>query len=143
MAWGKKKQHAVINTLVGEDTRVQGDIQFAGGCHVDGYVKGNVRSLPNSDSILSVAEGGCIEGGVNVPQLILSGTVKGDVVANERVELAPTARVVGNVQYNLLEMAIGAEVNGKLIHQSESSGKEEPEPTVRMEAVAHVKAAGE
>jgi hypothetical protein len=47
------------------------------------------------------------------------GTVKGDVRATERVELGPKARVIGNVQYKLIEMSIGAEVNGKLIHESE------------------------
>ena len=140
MAWGKKKHYPVVSTLVGEDTSVHGDIQFSGGCHVDGYVKGNVRSLSDENSMLSVAEGGCIEGNVEVATLLLSGTVKGDVNAAERVELSETARVVGNVRYNLLEMAIGAEVNGKLIHQSEG---EPPEPTVKIEAVKPVKAAGE
>lgn len=140
MGWGKKKQYPVVNTLVGLDTKVQGDVQFAGGCHIDGYVKGNVRSLEEEDSMLSVAEGGCIEGNVRVGTLLLSGTVKGDVSATERVELASTARVVGNVRYNLLEMAIGAEVNGKLIHQSETQA---PEPTVKIEAVKPIKAAGE
>jgi cytoskeletal protein CcmA (bactofilin family) len=51
---------------------------------------------------------------------LLNGTVKGDVDASQRVELGSKARVVGNVQYKLIEMAIGAEVNGKLIHTSES-----------------------
>jgi cytoskeletal protein CcmA (bactofilin family) len=48
--------------------------------------------------------------------------VKGDVRATERVELGPKARVIGNVQYKLIEMSIGAEVNGKLIHESEHAG---------------------
>ena len=53
--------------------------------------------------------------------LLLNGTVKGDVVVSERVELGQTARVIGNVQYKLIEMAIGAEVNGKLVHESEGT----------------------
>ncbi len=58
-----------------------------------------------------------VEGSVSVPHVVLNGTVKGDVSARERVELGTTARVIGNVYYNLIEMAIGAEINGKLIHQ--------------------------
>ena len=54
-----------------------------------------------------------------VPHVVLNGTVKGDVRATQRVELGPKARVIGNVQYQLIEMSIGAEVNGKLIHESE------------------------
>jgi cytoskeletal protein CcmA (bactofilin family) len=144
MAWKGNKKLTAVATLVGRDTRVHGDIQFTGRCHVDGYVRGNVRSLDSEPgSVLTIAEGGCIEGAVTVPVLELAGMVKGDVFASEKVELSSTARVVGNVQYNLIEMAIGAEVNGKLIHQSEGHVREEPEPTVKMEAVAHVKAAGE
>ena len=36
---GKKRNHAPIGTLVGADTQVLGDIEFTGGCHVDGYEK--------------------------------------------------------------------------------------------------------
>ena len=62
---------------------------------------------------------GTIEGGVNVPYVELNGIVRGDVVASQRVKLGASARVIGNVYYNLIEMAIGAEINGKLIHQPE------------------------
>ncbi|MEO1575823.1 MAG: polymer-forming cytoskeletal protein, partial [Pseudomonadota bacterium] len=84
---------------------------------VDGYIKGNIQAEPNSTSVLSIAEQGVVEGSVSVPHVVLNGTVKGDVSARERVELGTTARVIGNVFYNLIEMAIGAEINGKLIHE--------------------------
>ncbi|MDH4255768.1 MAG: polymer-forming cytoskeletal protein, partial [Gammaproteobacteria bacterium] len=71
----------------------------------------------DSNSALSIAEEGTVEGSVNVPYVLLNGIVRGDVVASQRVELGPTARVIGNVYYNLIEMAIGAEINGKLVHQ--------------------------
>ncbi len=115
----KSRSQAPIGTLVGAETRVHGDIEFTGGCHVDGYVKGNVRATNDDRSVLSISERGCIEGSVVVPHVVLNGTVKGDVRATERVELGPKARVIGNVQYKLIEMSIGAEVNGKLIHESE------------------------
>ena len=56
---------------------------------------------------------------MTVPNVQLNGIVRGDVYASERVELGPTARVIGNVYYNLIEMAIGAEINGKLVHKPE------------------------
>ncbi|MEO0973295.1 MAG: polymer-forming cytoskeletal protein [Pseudomonadota bacterium] len=105
-----------IDTLIGRNTRVEGDIEFSGGCHVDGYVKGAIRGQDDSDAVLSISDTGTVEGSVSVPQLILNGTVNGDVTANGRLELGASARVVGNVFYNLIEMAIGAEVNGQLIH---------------------------
>lgn len=117
----RKTQQATIHTLVGANSRVNGDVEFSGGFLVDGYIKGNVSSTDVQAATLNVSERGCVEGTVTVPNVVLNGTVKGDVKASERVELGPKARVIGNVQYKLIEMAIGAEVNGKLIHESDSN----------------------
>ncbi len=106
-----------IDTLIGSNTRVNGDMEFSGGLHIDGYIKGNIQAELESNSVLRISENGVVEGSVSVPQVILDGTVKGDVSAKERVELGKNARVIGNVFYNLIEMAIGAEINGKLIHE--------------------------
>ena len=115
----KQRRHTVVETLVGSNTRISGDLHFTGGCHVDGTVSGNVTADSDSQSALSISEGGNVDGGVTVPYVVLNGIVRGDVFASQRVELGPTARVIGNVYYNLIEMAIGAEINGKLVHQPE------------------------
>jgi len=115
----KKRKHSVVDTLVGSNSRVNGDLYFEGGCHINGIVKGSVSADGDSEAALSISEDGTIEGGVNVPYVVLYGIVRGDVYANQRVELGSTARVIGNVYYNLIEMAIGAEINGKLVHQPE------------------------
>ena len=62
-----------------------------------------------------MSESGTVEGHVRVPFVIISGVVKGDVYADDYVELGPTARIEGDVYYGLIEMAMGAEVNGKLV----------------------------
>lgn len=115
----KRRRHTVVDTLVGANSKINGDVNFLGGCHIDGTVRGNVIADADSDSALSVSEDGNVEGGVTVPYVVLHGIVRGDVFASQRVELGPTARVIGNVYYNLIEMAIGAEINGKLVHQPE------------------------
>ena len=115
----KQRRHTVVDTLVGSNSKINGDVHFQGGCHIDGTVKGNVTADPDSESALSISDIGNVDGGVTVPYVVLNGIVRGDVFANRRVELGPTARVIGNVYYNLIEMAIGAEINGKLVHQPE------------------------
>jgi cytoskeletal protein CcmA (bactofilin family) len=139
----KKRQSAAINTLVGADTRVHGDVEFTGGFHVDGYVKGNVKAAKDPNSVLTISERGCVEGAVMVPHVLLNGTVKGDVRATERVELGARARVIGNVQYKLIEMAIGAEVNGKLIHESEGGRLEDKASDPQVEPVRAMNVVGE
>jgi len=115
----KNSMDGPVDTLVGENSRVNGDLHFHGRCHINGHVKGNVSADADSHSALSITEDANVEGGVTVPFVVLDGIVRGDVVACQRVELGPTARVIGNVYYNLIEMKVGAEINGKLVHQPE------------------------
>jgi len=129
----KQRRHSVVDSLVGSNSQINGDLSFSGGCHIDGIVKGNVSADTESNSALSISEDGTVEGGVTVPYVVLNGIVRGDVVASQRVELGPTARVIGNVYYNLIEMAIGAEINGKLVHQPEGKVPllEQADPAVK------------
>ncbi len=117
----KKKQNTSgkIDSLIGANTQVQGDVAFQGGLHIDGRVVGNVIA-EDVDSTLILSSQGHIEGDVHVAHVMLNGTVKGNVYSTESVELASEAHVEGNVFYNLLEMEMGAEVNGNLVHQSKS-----------------------
>jgi|SRR5450631_1389190 cytoskeletal protein CcmA (bactofilin family) len=112
-----QNKSAKIDTLIGAETRINGDVEFAGGLHVDGHINGNVKGTLAADTFLSVSESGCIEGSVIAPSVILNGIVKGDIEAGDRVELGAKARVLGNVHYTLIETAVGAQINGKLIHR--------------------------
>jgi cytoskeletal protein CcmA (bactofilin family) len=116
-----KAPSARVDTIVGQNTRIDGDVHFSGGLLVDGTVKGGVIAEEDSASVLTVSEHGTIEGDVHVPNVILNGSVTGDVRSPERIELAAKARVTGDVYYNLIEMAMGAEVNGSLLHNDGSS----------------------
>ncbi len=122
--FGKKSNFssARIDTLIGQGTEINGDLVYAGGLHVDGRINGNVVAEEGSSSILILSEFGHIEGEVRVPNMVINGKIVGDVHGSTRVELAPKSRIKGSVYYNLIEMAIGAEVNGALIHQP-SDGK--------------------
>ena len=120
--WGRSNNQtqkfnaAKIDTLVGKHTVITGDVKFTGGLHVEGKIEGNVTA-DDEDSILILSENGLIKGEVRVPNMVLNGNVEGDVHASNRVELAPKSRITGSVYYNLIEMAIGAEVNGNLVHR--------------------------
>jgi len=109
-----------IDTLIGQNTQIKGDIIFNGGLHIDGIVKGNVIAENESGSVLSLSERGTIEGEVKVPNIVVNGSVIGDVYAGVHVELAEKARINGNVYYSFIEMKRGAEVNGNLVHRVES-----------------------
>jgi cytoskeletal protein CcmA (bactofilin family) len=115
----KRIKTTKIDTLIGRKSEMLGDVRFAGGLHIDGTVKGNVVAEEDASSVLTLSESGTIEGEVRVPNVVLNGTVIGDVHARQHIELASNARITGNVYYSLIEMAMGAEVNGNLVHVAE------------------------
>lgn len=119
MARFRKFRPPKITTVIGVDTELRGDLRFHGGLHVDGNIKGDVSSVADERAALILSESGTVEGDVRVANVILNGTVIGDVYASERAELAPRARVTGTLYYRLLEMAMGAEVNGQLVRMEE------------------------
>ena len=110
------------DTLISGKTAIKGDLTFSGGLHVDGVVKGKVVAEEGSDAVIRVSEAGRVEGDIVAPHVIINGAVHGDVYASAHLELAPKASITGNVYYNLIEMAMGAEVNGNLVHQKEPVG---------------------
>jgi len=129
--FGKRKNFgsARIDTLIGHGTEIKGDVIFSGGLHVDGKISGNVMVEEGSEAILILSEFGEIEGEVKVPNIVLNGKITGNVYSSIRVELAHKSRITGRVYYNLIEMAIGAEVNGGLIHK--------PQKPAELKALEH------
>jgi cytoskeletal protein CcmA (bactofilin family) len=114
--FGRRKQTSTrIDTLLGKTATLNGDLEFSGGLHLDGRVNGNVRSNAADGGALSVSESGFIEGNVEVTNIVMNGTVNGDMHASDRLVLGGSARVNGNVHYGVIEMAPGAVITGKLI----------------------------
>ena len=132
--WGSKKSASRrIDSLVGKNTKIMGDLDFAGGLLVDGKVMGNITASEDDNATITISENGYVQGEIQIPNIIINGTVEGNVYASNNVELAKKARVFGNVYYNLFEMAMGAEVNGNLVHvageeRATASLETNPEP---------------
>jgi len=119
-----------MDTLIGRQTEIVGDVSFSGGLHVDGRIKGNVTSAGgDKTSTLSIAEAGVIEGNVKVASVVVNGRIVGEVRASERLRLGSKARIVGDVRYRVLQMEAGALVNGQLVYEGS-------EP---VSAITHVK----
>ena len=109
---------AAITTLVAEGTTIRGDIEFNGGLHMDGAVEGSISALGDK-AVLTLSDKGRVEGEIRAPNAVINGKVKGDIFISERLELATQARIDGNVYYKVLEMAAGAQINGKMIYQAD------------------------
>lgn len=134
--WPKNKsaqrEGFAIDTLIGPDVVVRGDIEFSGGLYVEGRIVGKVLAVAGKPASLVLAEQGAIEGEVHAPVVVINGELSGDVHASERVELAPKARVQGNVHYAVVEMSAGAQLTGRLVH-AQAQTRALPAPDARGE----------
>ena len=105
-----------IDTLIGPQVTIRGDVMFSGGLYVEGHIQGKVIAEAGERAVLTLAEQGSIEGEVQAPVVVINGRLTGDVHAHERIELAGKARVQGNVHYQVIEMIAGSTLTGRLIH---------------------------
>ena len=104
-----------VDTLIGPQVVLRGDLQFGGGLYVEGRIIGKVSTGDGDNAVLTVSEQGVVEGELRAPIVVINGQLVGDVYA-DRVELLGQARVQGNVHYKVVEMAAGAVLTGRLIH---------------------------
>lgn len=105
-----------METLIGGQVVIQGDLLFSGGLHIEGKVVGNIAAKEGVDSLITLAQGGVIEGNISAPKVIISGLVTGDIHSRECIELTETAYIQGNIHYRQIEIPAGATVSGQLIH---------------------------
>ena len=126
-----------IDTLIGAGSILQGDLEFTGGLRVDGHIKGHVSAQDSNNGTLVLSESGVIEGDINLPHVVINGTVKGNIASNGHVELQSSAKISGDIHYKAVEMELGAVLNGSLVSDTSNPvydvtpvGGEKVEPTI-------------
>lgn len=125
-----------IDTLIGAGSILQGDLEFTGGLRVDGHIKGHVSAQDSNNGTLVLSESGVIEGDVNVPHVVINGTVKGNIASTGHVELQANANISGDIHYKAVEMELGAVLNGSLVSDASvpvydvaAAGSDKKEPS--------------
>jgi cytoskeletal protein CcmA (bactofilin family) len=106
---------ATETTLIAEGALVEGAIRFSGVLEIEGRVNGDISTFANGQAVLRVMKNGQIFGNVEVPLVIINGSVTGNIRSTDHIELGANAVVSGDVYYNLIEMMRGAQVNGSLL----------------------------
>ena len=116
--FGKKEAQPQkrIDGLIAGGTIVRGDIIFSGGLRIDGSVEGKISTNNGDAGTLVISEQAQVDGEIKVSHVVVNGTVRGPIIADDYLELQTKARVVGDVTYRKLEMQLGAVVQGRLCH---------------------------
>jgi cytoskeletal protein CcmA (bactofilin family) len=97
-------------TVIGIETRVSGEIRG----DEDLVIKGRVDGKIHLSKVLTVEKGAIVQADVDVRNLVVLGTLVGNIVASESVRLLATARVVGDLASPRVMMESGAAYRGRV-----------------------------
>ena len=97
------------NGPVESEPELNGEISFKDMLRVNGHIAGKVLSQKGT---LIVDPSALVDGDIDVGVVVISGTVNGDVIGHERVELGPAAVINGNISTRTLTMKPGAVFQG-------------------------------
>ena len=117
---GKKSQD--LETIVGNGTRLSGEISAKGTIRIDGAMDGNI----DADWVI-IGEGGSIRGNIKARGIVVGGSIEGNIDADESVELSGKSRMSGEILTKKLSIAEGAVFEGQSRMKTESTSKEMPE----------------
>jgi cytoskeletal protein CcmA (bactofilin family) len=112
-------------SFIGPEVTVTGDLDTEGRLHIDGKIAGDVRCAS-----LSQGESGTVHGNIVAGEARLAGLVDGAVEAGTLV-LEASARVTGDVLYETLSIAAGAQIEGRLRRRRSGEGAAAAQPAVR------------
>jgi len=133
-------KEGTLSGFVGGGTVVTGEANFKAMMRVDGHLSGRVSS---SSGTLIVGANGKVDANIEVAVAVIHGSINGDIIATQRLELGRSAKVNGNIQTPSLIIEQGAIFEGsckmlqmsQAVDKAKSNRKEEPLDTSRMKPI--------
>lgn len=111
-----------VSGVIGPCMTITGDIEFEGELMVQGRVTGNIRSKPDSKSVLRIDDKAEVNGDVDVPVIKVAGLLKGTVSCSELLHLQATGAIEGPIKYNNLQLD-GGSLTGSLTPEFKNGKK--------------------
>jgi len=100
-----------IETIIGQHASFKGELNFEGAVRIDGKFEGNIYA--SNGGTLIISEVAHITGEMDVPNLILHGTISGNVRSSESLKVTATGKLKGDVEYRVISLSEGASINGR------------------------------
>jgi cytoskeletal protein CcmA (bactofilin family) len=105
----KNDNHTEADTIIGPSVQVEGELSSQGNIHIEGAVNGSIETTAN----LTVGEGARITANVKALNAHIAGQLKGNLVVQEKLELATTSKIEGDVVAKILVITEGAQLDGR------------------------------
>jgi cytoskeletal protein CcmA (bactofilin family) len=116
-----KKTKDQINALLGKNTEFEGKLTFEGAVRIDGRFAGEILT----PGTLIVGESASIQSRIKVSDIIISGEVRGDIIADGKVEIHAPGKVFGNIHAPTLVVEEGVIFEGNCRMKGTDQGEEE------------------
>lgn len=126
-AAGEPVKYEKMDTLIGKDTVFQGNILATGTIRIDGELKGEIKVKGD----LVIGDNGKVEATVEARNVLIGGYLRGNIYASGRVDLAPTAKLFGDMKVKNLIIEEGALFKGNCSMETASGTKEEAADAAR------------
>ena len=113
-----------INTLLGRGTSFEGKLTFEGTVRIDGKLKGEIFS----DDTLIIGEGAYVEAEIDIGEVIIQGTVVGNIRARRSIEIHAPGKVKGDLHTPSLQVDKGVVFEGRSFMEAALGQKPTPPP---------------
>lgn len=112
-----KKVDSKLSSVISSGCEIQGDLLFSSSLHVKGKVNGDVKAAgkDTDNSMVYTYENSHVVGNIQADILIIAGKIEGNITAHKYIKLENTAVVSGDITYAIIEMDLGAKVEGNFI----------------------------
>ena len=120
-------------TSIDADTHLSGKIRCKETIRIDGQVKGEVRC----DKTVIVGEGATVEAAIQADSILISGEVKGNIIAKRKITLNRTARMTGDLSTPGIVIEEGAKLEGKIVIGADAPSAQKKQAAVRQAPAKH------
>lgn len=115
----KKNKFDTIETFIGQNTVLNGNISTEKTIRIDGKMTGNIEKSAG----VIIGDAASLKGDINSNYVLVSGTVEGNITATEYVELFNKSKIIGNIQTKMISISEGAVFEGRslMLNNGENS----------------------
>jgi len=114
------KNRDQINAFLGKDTEFEGKLSFRGAVRIDGRFTGEIFT----EGTLIAGESAIIKSEIHVSHIIISGEIRGNIIADKRIEIHAPGKVYGNIQAPVVVIDEGVIFEGNCRMQKIEAEKE-------------------
>ena len=115
-----------VMSIIGPGLKITGDCDTDGAVRVEGTVQGNIRA----GKAVVIGKDGLVEGDIVTQDAVISGRIKGSLLAESRLEVQASSQVEGEISAGRMQVEEGSNLSGTV-----KIGQGAPEPATKVRPV--------